>query len=124
MQLGKYDPQDGDPDDSELCDTMDEDILCPSCSWQLLANNPWPGHHERTGWHNLAYISIYSPYLFGLNNRRETDTSKRNQAHGESKWAIRASSRYVKSRARLVSLFAAASRTFGKRHQDKPNGES
>ena len=48
------------------CVTMDDDIICPSNVWQLLAKCPWPEHHEGTGWHKLAPISINSPYLSGL----------------------------------------------------------
>ena len=64
--------------------------------------------------------SIYSLYLSGLNNERDTDTSKRNEAHGEGKWNIRASSRYVRI---VASWFRTCRRLTNvcKRPQDEPS---
>ena len=102
------------------CVTTDEDIFCPSSSWQLLAHSPWPVHHEGTRWHNLESISIYSQYLSGLHHYRETGLVEaqrgawRGQVDYPSKLAVRQLS------CLLGFALAAASRTFWKRPQDEP----
>ena len=41
---------------------------CPYKIVALLANCHWPIHQEAVGWQNLVPISIYSPYLSGLDD--------------------------------------------------------
>ena len=67
------------------CVTMNEDIFCPSRSWQLLANSPWPVHHEGIGWTIWLQSRVPARTCLGSTIKKKR-TSKRNEAHAEGKW--------------------------------------
>ena len=65
------------------CLTKDEDIFLSVQFMATAGKLPVANTSRRNLMAQFGPISIYSQYLSGLKNQRGTDTSKRNEAHGE-----------------------------------------